>query len=185
MLSRQLLELMTTGAVEFKNEVKHHIEVRRLPPRADFTEEELEKVDNAWLDDNLSINYIKTIQNYKADSRFTSSGSTWKPNKWLLAMLYFATLANGGRAEGEAVCMEVSQSAPTIQVQSMLMSVMMLVIFALAFFIYKVKLSLARLKGIVDTEMIQVLDPMNQRLRDAERDQRNHIYNFDALQRQV
>jgi len=145
----------------------------------------LEKGDNAWLDDNLSINYIKTIQNYKADSRFTSSGSTWKPNKWLLAMLYFATLANGGRAEGEAVCMEVSQSAPTIQVQSMLMSVMMLVIFALAFFIYKVKLSLARLKGIVDTEMIQVLDPMNQRLRDAERDQRNHIYNFDALQRQA
>ena len=83
------------------------------------------------------------------------------------------------------MCMEVSQSAPTIQVQSMLMSVMMLVIFALAFFIYKVKLSLARLKGIVDTEMIQVLDPMNQRLRDAERDQRNHIYNFDALQRQA
>ena len=99
-------------------------------------------------------------------------------------MLYFATLANGGQAE-EAVCHDVSQRAPTFPAQTMLMSVMMLVIFVMTFVIYKVYFSLTRLRGIVDTEMNQVLERMQNRLRIAEATQGQHINDIDVLQRQV
>ena len=55
MVARQLLGLLTTGLVNFKNEDGHPIEGRRLPAQVDFNEGDLEEGDQKWLNNMATI----------------------------------------------------------------------------------------------------------------------------------
>ena len=55
MVAKQLLGLLTTGLVNFKNEDGHPIEGRRLPPQVDFNEGDLEEGDQKWLNNMVTI----------------------------------------------------------------------------------------------------------------------------------
>jgi len=74
MLSKQLLHLLSTGQVIFMNQEGHPLEARRLPPTADFTEDDLLDGDEKWIS-YLTPNDIKRIQNYA--SSWTRPTSTW------------------------------------------------------------------------------------------------------------
>jgi hypothetical protein len=62
MLSKQLLHLLSTGQVIFLNEEGHPLEARRLPPVADFTEDDLVDGDEKWINYLITPNDIKRIQ---------------------------------------------------------------------------------------------------------------------------
>ena len=64
MMSRQLLHLLSTGLVIFRNEDGHPLEARRLPPVIDFTEDDLVEGDEKWIHHLMTPNDIKMVQHY-------------------------------------------------------------------------------------------------------------------------
>jgi hypothetical protein len=109
MVSRPLLSLMSTGQVNFANELGHAIEARRLPKIKDFTEDDLELGDDKWLESYMTAEDLQAIQLYTTSQSTwtTSTGWNTKANFWLVNFLCFANVmsrAQPNKISDQAQC---------------------------------------------------------------------------------
>ena len=86
MLSRQLLHLLSTGQVVFRNEDGHPLGA--MPPTTDFNEDDLEAGDKKW------INTMMTTADIKAVQSFATSG-TWTTTMCYILDIKFKLLVGG------------------------------------------------------------------------------------------
>ena len=99
MLSKQLLHLLSTGCVEFRNESGHPLEARRLPPTTDFNEDDLETGDKKWIGNLMTMDEIKNLQGFST-SWTSSTPWTSRSSFWMMAALCTLQIRRG-RAEGD------------------------------------------------------------------------------------
>ena len=103
MLSRQLLHLLSTGQVVFRNEDGYLLEARRLRSKTDFDEDDLEAGDGKWIEKMTTAAEIKAVQGFATSETWTTSSSTaWTASSsfWLVATLC-AWQMTQARAEGD------------------------------------------------------------------------------------
>ena len=101
MLSKQLLHLLSSGQVIFKNEEGHPIEARRLPPRGNISEDDLCEPDDHWIE--MSLENLQMVQRYttsRTRSTSRSSSRTTRSSAWLLLFLAAAQVMRS-KADGE------------------------------------------------------------------------------------
>ena len=121
MVAKQLLGLLTSGLVNFKNEDGHPTEGRRLPPQVDFNEGDLEEGDQKWLTNLVTIKEIKSIPNFTTSQRMSSSSSTPRTtstNLWLIAFMYMAmkVVAHDGQCQTDGVSQRPEHRGTTVQI---------------------------------------------------------------------
>ena len=191
MISKPLLNLMSGGFVQFMNKDNHPIQSRRLPMIEEFTEEELETGDKSWIEkkNHLSVEMIQAIQNHTT-SWTSSTSSTRRPtssNMLLLALFCLAGAASGGHEEDEeAQCSAYAYGMNgQFRAQAFVISVMTLVIFFLAYFVYETKRSLDKLKGDVHRQIEEVINPILYRVMDLECHESVHQEGMDFLRREA
>ena len=66
-------EARLSGQVIFQNEDGHPLEARRLPPRNEISEDDLEEPDDHWIE--INFENLQKIQRFASSSRSTSRSS--------------------------------------------------------------------------------------------------------------
>ena len=57
MISKQMMKLLTTGQLDIVNEEKHHVQMKRLPPKYDIEERDLETNDQVLIDEFNKVKF--------------------------------------------------------------------------------------------------------------------------------
>ena len=159
MLSRQLLHLLSSGEVQFRNEEGHALEARRLPVQEEFSEDDLNEGDEKWIQNMMSMEDLKEIQNYTTSWRSsTSRSSTWstRASFWLLALTCAASLTQG-TSEGDQCPVESEQEFEVQKVVLFSISTVCMILLGMVYYLWKL---VKKLNNMMEDESEQRVQPL-------------------------
>ncbi len=151
MLAVQLLKLMTSGHVDFKNQPNHPIEARRLPVIDNITEDDLEKGDEGHMEEKEEVKKAQHFVEPGSAHSFSMSGRRLSP--WIFFMVVLSSMSTG-RTEDE-MC-KAPRSEETLGATSTSWIILILMTLCMGL-IYKFKKLYERLHWWQDEQLKMLL----------------------------
>ena len=164
MLSKQLLHLLSTGQVIFRNEDGHPLEARRLPPRNEISEDDLEEPDDHWIE--INFENLQKIQRYASFSRSTSRSSarSTRTGAWLFLMICAMNMIKGTADESQCSAEQPPSVGGEFNIQKILLLILTGICMALAsalFYLWCLVRRLDRTLDAVNSQRVQPLTTAN------------------------